>query len=87
MHRIIGKAPSEQSFEAYLPKLTLERDRIREALLNFVPVKVKKTKSKKTTKKKKKAKDSQKTLMTILKGKGLTLNEAIKLIAAKEDKK
>lgn len=81
MIRILGKAPSEQSYESFLPRLIVERDRIRATLLAFIPLAKAKKEKKKT---KGKRKSQKKTLMEILKAKGLTLQEAIAVIAEKE---
>ena len=73
MKRIIGLAPSELEKNVFLSRLLKERDRIRDALVNFVPVK----KTKKAKKTKKVSKKETQTLMDILKAKGLTQSQAI----------
>ena len=79
MKRIIGLAPSELGRTEFLSKLLKERDRIRDALVNFVPAKKTKV-AKKAKKTKGVSKKTTKTLMDILKAKGLTLSEAIQAV-------
>ena len=81
MKRIIGLAPSELEKNVFLSRLLKERDRIRNALVNFVPAKKTKPKKTKASKTSKGAsKKATQTLMDILKAKGLTLAEAIQAV-------